>query len=171
MNPKRITYTLLESPLGEILIAGTQSGLTRIAFQEGTRAIEPPAEWLRDDEALSAATIQIHEYFEGSRRVFDLALSPAGTPFQLKAWKALVDIPYGQTATYGDQANRIGRATASRAVGAANGKNPLPIVLPCHRVIAKSGNLTGYAGGLRFKAALLELEHSHAGEGQLSFST
>ena len=101
---------------------------------------------------------QLREYFEGTRQVFDVPLALSGTPFQLKVWAALTDIPYGETITYGELAQRIGQPDAVRAVGAANGKNPVPIIVPCHRVIGSNGKLTGYGGGLPIKAALLDLE-------------
>jgi methylated-DNA-[protein]-cysteine S-methyltransferase len=155
---ERIRYTLIGSPLGEVLIAGDARGLRRIVFQEGTDPLPPPAEWIRDDEALRSAAEEIAEYFEGERKDFDLALAPEGTPFQLRVWEALRGIPYGETRSYGAIARSLGHPEASRAVGAANGRNPLPIVVPCHRVIGASGKLTGYHGGLYLKQGLLELE-------------
>jgi methylated-DNA-[protein]-cysteine S-methyltransferase len=106
------------------------------------------------DEVVS----QLEEYFEGKRRAFDLPLAPQGTPFQQRVWRALLDIPYGETISYGELASRIGNKAASRAVGLANGSNPLPIVIPCHRVIGSNGKLTGYGGGLPIKQQLLALE-------------
>src|SRR5690606_32489233 len=103
---------------------------------------------------------QLGAYFAGELQAFDLPLAPEGTPFQRTVWQALQSIPYGQTISYGELAQEIGRPTASRAVGAANGRNPLPIVIPCHRVIGGNGSLTGYGGGLRFKKALLSLERN-----------
>ena len=114
--------------------------------------------WRRDDAALVDAVTQLDEYFAGRRRTFDLALAPRGTPFQLKVWEALRAIPYGATISYGELAARIGNRNASRAVGLANGRNPIAIVVPCHRVISANGSLTGYGGGLDNKKTLLDLE-------------
>jgi len=115
-------------------------------------------DWRRDDRAFDDVVSQLEEYFEGRRREFQLALAPEGTPFQLRVWKALLDIPYGETISYGELAERIGQPSASRAVGLANGSNPIPIVIPCHRVIGSNGKLTGYGGGLAIKERLLALE-------------
>ncbi len=155
-----IRYTLVPSPLGEILIAGDAEGLRRIVFQEGDDPLHPPRDWTRSDEdsLLMKAQHQIGEYFDRRRRTFDLKLMPEGTPFQLRVWRELTQIPYGRTISYAELARGIGRPSASRAVGAANGRNPLPIVIPCHRVIGASGKLTGYHGGLHLKTGLLELE-------------
>ena len=117
-----------------------------------------PSQAARDH--LRSATVQLREYFEGSRRDFDLALDPIGTPFQLQVWEALRTIPYGRTRTYAEQAQAIGRPAATRAVGAADGRNPLSVVVPCHRVLGASGRLTGFAGGMTAKAWLLEHEQS-----------
>jgi methylated-DNA-[protein]-cysteine S-methyltransferase len=115
-------------------------------------------DWRRDDDDFNDVVTQLAEYFDGRRRQFDLPLAPEGTPFQQSVWRALLDIPYGETISYGELATRIGRRSASRAVGLANGSNPLPIVIPCHRVIGASGKLTGYGGGLAIKDQLLALE-------------
>ena len=160
-----ILYTIVESPLGEIFLARNDEGLTCISFQEGTRALRPEVHWRKANDAFNEERIQLAEYFNGALFEFDLALAPEGTPFQREAWRALHSIPYGETATYGEQARRIGRPSASRAVGAANGQNPLPIVIPCHRVVGANGKLTGYGGGLRFKEALLALERKHSSKG------
>jgi len=109
---------------------------------------------------LNRAATQLSEYFEGTRHEFDLPLDPSGTEFQVQAWLALADIPYGDTTTYASQAEAIGRPNAVRAVGSANSANPIPIVLPCHRVIGSDGSLTGYAGGIDLKRRLLEMERS-----------
>ncbi len=115
------------------------------------------------NRVLERAAQQLAEYFAGKRREFDLPLAPKGTGFQERAWRALLAIPYGETRTYGEQARAIGRPAASRAVGAANGKNPIAIIIPCHRVIGANGTLTGYGGGLPLKRWLLEHEAKHAG--------
>ncbi len=153
----RTWFTLIDSPVGGLLIAGTARGLTRIDFR-GPDSPGPDPSWERSHTPFVEAARQLAEYFDGTRRRFELALAPAGTPFQLAVWKALQDIPYGETRTYADVARRIGRPVAVRAVGLANGRNPLPIVVPCHRVIGKDGSLTGYGGGLPIKRALLDLE-------------
>ena len=153
-----MVYTTIESPLGPLLISGDDTGLRNVSFQAGTHALTPSADWVRDDAALVRAARQLREYFEGARRVFDLPLAPAGTRFQLEVWRALILIPYGQTISYGELARRVGNPKGSRAVGAANGRNPLPLVIPCHRVIASNGALTGYGGGLWIKEALLNAE-------------
>lgn len=158
-----IVYTYMKSPHGQILLARCEAGLTRINFQEGTHIVQPGASWRREDAPLLVAIDQLRAYFDGSRQAFDLPLAPEGTSFQQKVWTALQDIPCGETATYGEIARRIGRPTASRAVGAANGRNPLPIVVPCHRVIGANAKLTGYAGGLNIKKALLEHEQRLSG--------
>lgn len=157
-------FTIMPSPLGDILLARNKNGLSHISFQEGTSAIEETAVWQRDDTAFADATAQLNAYFAGDLREFDLPLAPEGTPFQQTVWGALQTIAYGTTSTYGALAAQLGKPTASRAVGAANGRNPLPIVIPCHRVIGANGKLTGFRGGLRFKEALLSLE----GNGRLS---
>src|SRR6185295_10503338 len=116
-----------------------------------------------DDNLFEDVVAQLNEYFAGTRRQFELPLAPAGTPFQQRVWAALLDIPYGQTISYGELASRIGQKSASRAVGLANGSNPLPIVIPCHRVIGANGKLTGYGGGLPIKERLLALERGDRG--------
>jgi methylated-DNA-[protein]-cysteine S-methyltransferase len=152
------SYTLYPSPLGDILRARTDTGISHIVFQDGTTAMTPEPDWSHNPAAFDDLTGQLEAYFTGELTDFDLPLAPEGTPFQLTVWQALQTIPYGETISYGELAQEIGRPTASRAVGAANGRNPLPIVIPCHRVIGQDGSLTGYGGGLRFKKALLALE-------------
>lgn len=153
-------YTYLESPIGLLLLAGDESGLRRIGFPEGKNPPQPAPEWRRDARCLLYAADQLDAYFAGTLRDFDLPLQMQGTPFQLSVWKALRDIPYGQTISYGELARRIGNPKGSRAVGLANGANPIPIVVPCHRVIGSDGKLTGFGGGLKTKEALLTLERS-----------
>ncbi len=153
-------YTEISTPIGGLLIAGDKNGLKEIYFQDGTDPRrEPDPDWTEDAEALTEATTQLEAYFAGELRDFDLPLAPEGTAFQLSVWSALAEIPYGETVSYGELADRVGRPKAARAVGAANGKNPLPIVLPCHRVIGSTGKLVGFGGGLHLKQALLEGEH------------
>jgi methylated-DNA-[protein]-cysteine S-methyltransferase len=155
--PAPVHYTQLESPVGELLLsADAQGRLTRLHFPGRTGAI--PAAWLRDDDALAEPRRQLEQYFTGERTDFELELAPAGTPFQRQVWDALCTIPYGATASYGEIARDVGQPGAARAVGGANNRNPIAIVIPCHRVIGASGSLTGYGGGLDRKRTLLALE-------------
>lgn len=153
-----LRYTLVESPLGPVLVAGDAEGIRRINFQSGNAPMKIPRDWERDDAALRDAIDQLRAYFAGRLRTFELRLAPGGTPFQQSVWDQLLAIPYGETRTYGQLAKKLGNPTASRAVGAANGQNPLPIVVPCHRVIGSTGKLTGFYGGIHLKEFLLGLE-------------
>lgn len=153
-----VSYTYLESPIGKLLLAGDANGLQQILFSTEGRPAEPDPEWIEDAVKLQPAIQQLQSYFAGELESFDLSLSPQGTPFQQKVWSELQKIPYGQTISYGELARRIGNPKASRAVGLANGSNPLSIVIPCHRVIGSNGKLTGYGGGLPIKEKLLALE-------------
>lgn len=153
-----MTYTHLDSPLGPLLIAGQDDALTFIGLPEGRSAVQPASSWRRDDGLWAEARRQLTAYFAGALTEFELHLRPAGTPFQQQVWRALREIPYGETRSYGQVAAAIGRPAAVRAVGRANGANPLPIVIPCHRVIGSNGTLTGYGGGLAAKQWLLQLE-------------
>jgi methylated-DNA-[protein]-cysteine S-methyltransferase len=154
----------LATPIGVLTLIASDRGLTRVLFENEDRADArlrteiPVADG--DDQTLAAAAGQMEEYFAGTRRRFDLPLDLGGTDFQRQAWLALADVPYGETATYGEQADRIGRPGAFRAVGAANGRNPVPVVLPCHRIIGADGSLTGFGGGLEVKQRLLDHERS-----------
>ncbi len=163
-------YTILPSPIGPLVLAGAGERLACIGFPAGKGAVTPGADWHRDDTAFGQARSQLDAYFAGRLTRFDLALDPRGTPFQREVWQALTEIPPGETISYGELARRIGRPKASRAVGAANGVNPLPIVVPCHRVIGAAGALTGFAGGLETKRFLLALERGQgaAPPGQLA---
>ena len=152
-------YTYIDTPVGKLMLAGCEDhGLRHIAFQCGKGAMAPKPEWRESTAPFREVERQLREYFRGQRTAFDLALHPKGTPFQLAVWKALAEIPYGQTRSYGDVARAVGRPAAVRAVGLANGRNPLPIVVPCHRVIGANGKLVGYGGGLAVKQALLDRE-------------
>ncbi len=153
-----MSYCLLESPVGNILIAGDQRGLKLINFQEGPKAQAADPKWREDSQFFLGAIQQLNSYFNGRLTQFRLPLAPEGTPFQMKVWKALKRIPYGKTVSYGEIAKWIGNPKASRAVGAANGQNPLSIIIPCHRVIGQSGDLVGYGGGLSIKKTLLDHE-------------
>ncbi len=159
-----IAYTYLESPVGRLLLAGSHAGLKCISFQQGLGAVQPEPDWNEETGLFAEATRQLRAYFKGGLREFSLALAPDGTMFQQAVWTALRGIPYGTTISYGEIARRIGKPQAMRAVGAANGRNPLPIVVPCHRVIGSDGRLTGYGGGLHIKEALLALERSVVGK-------
>jgi methylated-DNA-[protein]-cysteine S-methyltransferase len=148
----------IDSPVGPVLLAGDAEGLKLVCFQTGPHSRRPQADWTADAKPLATAIRQLAQYFAGRRRAFDLPLAPRGTPFQRAVWQALARIPYGETVSYGELARRIGRPRASRAVGLANGANPLPIVVPCHRVIGANGSLTGFGGGIEIKRKLLALE-------------
>lgn len=155
-------YCYLKSPIGDLLLAGTEDGLCLISFPEGRMRTEPKDDWIEDERPFKEARRQLTDYFDGKRKAFDLRLRPSGTTFQMSVLDELRNIPYGTTASYGEIARRIGRPSAARAVGAANGRNPLPIVIPCHRVVGSKGDLTGFGGGIETKKALLDLERSHA---------
>ena len=152
-----LTTTTLETPVGRLRLVASETGLREVLF--AGEAPSPDGE-LADGESpvLAEAARQLREYFDGARTSFSLPLDPIGTPFQLEAWRRLADIPFGETVSYAEQARRVGRPRAVRAIGAANGRNPLPIVLPCHRVIGSDGSLTGFGGGLHVKRALLDHE-------------
>jgi methylated-DNA-[protein]-cysteine S-methyltransferase len=156
-------YTLIPSPLGDLLAVRDDDGITGLYLPTGKNPQQPEDGWTRDDAAFDDVRSQLGEYFAGERTEFDLPLHPRGTAFQKQVWQALLDIPYGQTATYGQTALSIGNPTASRAVGLANGQNPISIVVPCHRVIGADGSLTGYGGGLAAKQWLLAHEVAHSG--------
>ena len=154
-----ISHTTIDSPVGPLLLAVSDAGLHAIEFNASTHPVPRTGDWHdRSHPLLDLTAAQLAEYFAGTRRTFDLPLAPEGTPFQTQVWMTLATIPYGETISYAMLASRVGRPAASRAVGAANGRNPLPIVLPCHRVIGANGSLTGFGGGLPTKRFLLELE-------------
>lgn len=151
-------YAALDSPIGPLLLAGEADGLYYLSFVRGDRPIEVAPDWRRDADSFRPVMDELEDYFAGRLMRFTVPLAPRGTPFQLRVWQALCDIPYGETISYGELARRIGDPKASRAVGLANGANPLAIIVPCHRVIGSNGSLTGYGGGLPIKQALLALE-------------
>ncbi len=151
-------YCYLTTPIGDLLLAGEDEALSLVAFPEGSMRRDPEPDWIYNEKQFANARQQLTEYFDGERKEFDLPLSLAGTEFQLRVLEELRHIPYGETTSYGDIASRIGKPKAMRAVGAANGRNPIPIIVPCHRVIGRSGDLTGFGGGLDAKQALLQLE-------------
>jgi len=156
-------YCYLVTPIGELLLGGDDEGLSLVGFPEGKLRYEPEPGWTRNEAPFVAARKQLMEYFSGKRKTFDLPLKLKGTEFQLRVLQELQRIPYGETSSYGEIANRIGRPRAVRAVGAANGRNPIPIIVPCHRVIGSNGSLTGFGGGLGTKQALLRLEAENCG--------
>jgi methylated-DNA-[protein]-cysteine S-methyltransferase len=154
-----VNYSYLESPIGPLLIAGDGEAIHHIFFPKNGKPAKPEVGWTESTRgAVGHCIRQLREYFGGLRTDFDLPLSPQGTQFQQAVWQALQEIPYGQTISYGELARRIGNHKACRAVGAANGQNRIPIVIPCHRVIGADGTLTGFGGGIPIKQALLDLE-------------
>jgi methylated-DNA-[protein]-cysteine S-methyltransferase len=153
-----MNYTRIESPLGPLLLVADEAGLRRIDFENGRQRAKADPAWKENAAPLKETVRQLNAYFAGKLENFDLPLAPQGTAFQLKVWQRLCDIPFGETMSYGELAKRIGNPKASRAVGLANGSNPIPIIIPCHRVIGSNGKLTGYGGGLPIKEKLLALE-------------
>jgi methylated-DNA-[protein]-cysteine S-methyltransferase len=151
-------YTTLDSPIGALLAAGDGTAVHGLYMQEGRTAIEVGAGWKRASEPFAALRAQLDEYFAGRRTSFDVTLTLSGTAFQRRVWSELQAIPYGESISYGELARRIGIPSASRAVGTANGLNPIAVIVPCHRVIGADGSLTGYGGGLERKRFLLDLE-------------
>lgn len=169
-----LTLSIIESPVGALGLVASPEGLAGIHF-ETERHGKPLAELAADfpgdvhrdagtERVLDASRAQLAEYFAGTRTIFDLPLAPRGTDFQLRVWRALCDIPFGETTSYGELAARLGDARATRAVGAANGRNPIPIVVPCHRVIGADGSLTGFGGGIERKRWLLVHERRVRGD-------
>jgi len=159
--------TTLSSPVGRLTLVGEGDDLVGLYFDKDPLAATMRAGAVKDDGRLRPAVTQLQEYFAGERTRFDLSLVPPGTAFQKKVWDALRRIPFGATATYGEIARAIGRPDASRAVGGANHRNPIAIIIPCHRVIGADGTMTGYGGGLPRKRILLDLETRTAASGQL----
>jgi methylated-DNA-[protein]-cysteine S-methyltransferase len=155
-----LVFKWIPSPVGALKLVGHDAGLAAILWEndDPRRVRLGPLAEAPDHDLLVTAEQELSEYFHGERRTFDLPLAFAGTPFQIKVWRALLTIPYGETRSYGTIARQIGQPSAMRAVGAANGRNPISIVAPCHRVIGASGALTGFAGGLEAKRLLLALE-------------
>lgn len=153
-----IVFAEMKSPIGPLLLVCSKAGLREIQFVNGRRMVRPNPEWREDEAELREVIGQLRAYFAGELENFELPLSPEGTQFQQKVWAELRNIPYGETISYGELARRIGNPNASRAVGLANGSNPIPIIIPCHRVIGANGKLTGYGGGLPIKEKLLALE-------------
>jgi methylated-DNA-[protein]-cysteine S-methyltransferase len=154
-----LVYDWHPAPIGDLLLAGDTDGtLHLVSFSTGPKEVAPADHWTRSATPFARAKTQLDEYFSGERTRFDLGFTLGGTDFQNLVWQTLAGIPFGRTWSYGDMAKTIGRPSASRAVGAANGANPLPIILPCHRVIGANGDLTGFGGGMATKTFLLRLE-------------
>jgi methylated-DNA-[protein]-cysteine S-methyltransferase len=160
-------YCYIDSPIGQLLLAGESDELHYIGFPNGKGKVIPEEDWAHEEGCFAETASQLGEYFKGERNEFDLLLAPHGTEFQLQVLDELIKIPYGETCTYQDIAVAINRPKAMRAVGAANGRNPIPIVIPCHRVIGANGSLTGFGGGLDVKEYLLSLESGR--QGSLAF--
>ncbi|HVF34978.1 MAG TPA: methylated-DNA--[protein]-cysteine S-methyltransferase [Candidatus Saccharimonadia bacterium] len=157
-------YSVVPTPIGRLLLVASARGLVRISFDGRWSYAELGPDWHEGSELLREAAQQLRDYFDGTRRSFTLALAPSGTAFQQRVWDALALIPYGAVESYASVAARIGAPAAVRAVGAANGRNPLPIVVPCHRVIGSDGGLTGFGGGLALKRRLLAHEGADLGQ-------
>jgi methylated-DNA-[protein]-cysteine S-methyltransferase len=151
-------YTTFDSPIGELLLVGDGRGLQRLSMQSARRPVAIDPRWERDDSSFTEVREQLDQYFDGARREFEVELNLIGNPFELRAWDALLGIPYGETVSYGRIATDLGQPSAARAVGLANGRNPVALIVPCHRVIGADGSLTGYGGGLERKQFLLDLE-------------
>ena len=153
-----MNYATVDSPIGELLLTGDEDGLTGLYMQRHLRGPGIDPAWRHDSGALADAATQVEEYFGGERTEFDLRLAPRGTPFQQRVWSLLQAIPFGETTTYGALAQALGNPRTVRAVGLANGRNPISIVVPCHRVIGADGSLVGFGGGIERKRALLAHE-------------
>jgi methylated-DNA-[protein]-cysteine S-methyltransferase len=160
-------HTVVDSPLGALTLVAEGDALTGVYFEGHLRGPSPDALGSREDAGFEDARGQLEEYFAGRRQSFDLPLAPRGEPFQRRVWALLEQIPYGETRSYGQLARELGDPALAQAVGAANGRNPLSVIVPCHRVVGADGSLTGYAGGLERKRLLLDLEESAAGAGRL----
>jgi methylated-DNA-[protein]-cysteine S-methyltransferase len=153
-------YDYYDSPHGRMLLVSNETAVTAVYFVGQKYAATPQKDWKRDGELapLRQARRELDEYFAGKRRRFGVSLEPAGTPFQRAVWKAIAAVGFGETISYGELAKRAGRPGSARAAGAATGRNPISVVVPCHRIVGSDGSLTGYAGGLKKKQALLKLE-------------
>lgn len=157
-----LMYTVIDSPIGELLLLGDGLALRGLYMQAGRKPARIASQSQRSPAAFTDVRTQLHEYFAGERTSFDTPLAMEGNSFERRVWRALSDIPHGETVSYGEIARRIGRPMAARAVGLANGRNPIAVIVPCHRVIGADGTLTGYGGGLERKRFLLELESGQA---------
>ncbi|AMB86772.1 cysteine methyltransferase [Pseudomonas agarici] len=161
MTASQIYYDVIPSPIGPMMLVADDEGLRELRFELDYRPQTPLTGWLHAPEKLAAVRRQLEEYFAGERLEFDLKLNMQGTDFQREVWDALTTIPYGVVTSYGQICQQIDRPKAARAVGAANGRNPVPVIVPCHRVIGSNGTLTGFGGGLAAKQWLLEHESRH----------
>jgi methylated-DNA-[protein]-cysteine S-methyltransferase len=161
-STKQTYYTTMESPIGELLLVGDGDNLSGMYMQDGRKPKTIAAGWQQSAAPLADTKTQLEEYFAGNRTTFEIPLAAQGAPFEREVWHALEEIPYGETVSYGEIARRIGQPAAARAVGTANGRNPIAVIVPCHRVIGADGTLTGYGGGLERKRLLLELEQGQA---------
>jgi methylated-DNA-[protein]-cysteine S-methyltransferase len=161
-STEQILYTTIESPIGELLLVSDGDALRGLYMQDGRKPRTIGAGWVPSPAPFADVKTQLEEYFAGRRTTFDVQLAAQGAPFEREVWHALEEIPYGETVSYGEIARRVGQPTAARAVGTANGRNPIAVIVPCHRVIGANGTLTGYGGGLERKRLLLELEHGQA---------
>lgn len=156
-------YQWMDSPAGRLLLVADETGLGEVWFEKGRTPPVIDPEWRHRGKPLAEPERQLRAYFAGELQQFGLVLKPLGTAFQLRVWELLQTIPFGETISYGELARRAGNPAASRAVGLANGSNPIPIIIPCHRVIGSNGKLTGYGGGLETKRWLLDFEKEHSG--------
>jgi methylated-DNA-[protein]-cysteine S-methyltransferase len=157
-----LIYTTVDSPIGQLLLLSDGEALRGLYMQEGRKPTTISPRWVSSTAPFADVTAQLEEYFAAARTTFDIPLALAGASFERKVWHALVGIPYGETVSYGEIARRVGQPSAARAVGLANGRNPIAVIVPCHRVIGADGTLTGYGGGLERKRLLLELEQGQA---------
>jgi methylated-DNA-[protein]-cysteine S-methyltransferase len=157
-----LRYTSVDSPIGELLLIGDDHALHGLYMQEGRKPMRIAPSWKPSPAPFASVRRQLSEYFAGQRVTFDVPLSMNGNPFERRVWQALLEIPYGETVSYGEIARRVSQPSAARAVGLANGRNPIAVIVPCHRVIGADGSLTGYGGGLERKRLLLELEHGQS---------
>jgi methylated-DNA-[protein]-cysteine S-methyltransferase len=155
-------YTSFDSPIGELLLLGDGHALHGLYMQDGRKPVRIAPRWKRSEAPFTEVRAQLREYFAGERTTFDMPLAMDGAQFERRVWRALRDIPYGETVSYGEIARRVGQPAAARAVGLANGRNPIAVIVPCHRVIGASGALTGYGGGLERKRLLRELAQGQA---------
>jgi len=164
-------HTRIDSPIGPLFLTLEQDQLTNVCLHQQKRTVEVKPEWICSERPFRAIAKQFREYFRGKRRAFEISLRLEGTDFQKSAWNELLKIPYGATISYGELAKRIGNPKAVRAVGLANGRNPIPIIVPCHRVIGANGQLTGFGGGIENKALLLKIEQGHYSSGAKTWSS
>jgi methylated-DNA-[protein]-cysteine S-methyltransferase len=158
IDSRSLSYTTMDSPIGELLLLGDGDALCGLYMQDGRKPTRIAPQWRESAAPFTDVQTQLREYFAGERVAFETPLAMHGTQFELQVWRELADIPYGETVSYGEIAKRVGQPSAARAVGLANGRNPIAVIVPCHRVIGADGRLTGYGGGLERKRLLLELE-------------